>query len=311
MGTRIEAACALAAHGHRKPTARGLADAAARACLARAGREPGEVDMLINTGVYREDNMGEPALAALIQEDIGANLGQPPVGGHGTFSFDLPNGPCGVIGAIRLEAGLLRSGVIRLGAIVTSDVYPRRIDPGAAPFRPAGGAVLLRWDDDIAGFTDFHSETFPEYQDLFTSGLVWQARRSFGDPARATGQNRMVIEASPGYPARLVDCAEEAARRFLNRLGMGIDDVDLLVPAPSWAEFVDPLRARLGIPGDRVGYTPEDLDGAHTAGPIAALQAVTKSGRLGESRNTLLLTAGAGITVALAMYRQTPPVPDR
>ena len=186
MGTRIEAAYALASNGHRRPTARGLADAAARACLARAGREPGAVDMLINTGVYREDNMGEPALAALIQEDIGANLGEPPVGGHGTFSFDLPNGPSGVISAIRLEAGLLRSGVIRLGAIVASDVYPRRIDPGVTPFRPAGGAMLLRWDDSIAGFTDFHSETFPEYQDLFASGLVWQARRRLRAPVRAS-----------------------------------------------------------------------------------------------------------------------------
>jgi 3-oxoacyl-[acyl-carrier-protein] synthase III len=121
----------------------------------------------------------------------------------------------------------------------------------------------------------------------------------------------MVIDAKPGYPARLVDCAEETVRRFLDRLGMGINDIDLLVPAPSWGEFVDPLRTRLGIPGDRVGYTPEDLDGAHTAGPIAALQAVTKSGRLGEARNTLLLTAGSGITVALALYRQTPPGPGR
>ena len=310
MGTRIEAAYALASNGHRRPTARGLADAAARACLARAGREPGAVDMLINTGVYREDNMGEPALAALIQEDIGANLGEPPIGGHGTFSFDLPNGPGGVISAIRLEAGLLRSGVIRLGAIVASDVYPRHIDPGVTPFRPAGGAMLLRWDDSIAGFTDFHSETFPEYQDLFASGLVWQPRRRLRAPARAAGQNCMVIDAKPGYPARLVDCAEETTRRFLDRLGMGISDIDLLVPAPSWAEFVDPLRVRLGIPGDRVAYTPEDLYGAHTAGPIAALQAATKSGRLGEARNTLMLTAGAGITVALALYRQTPPVTD-
>ncbi len=72
--------------------------------------------MLINAGIYREDNMGEPALAALIQEDIGANLGQPPIGGHGTFSFDLINGTCGVISAIQLQSGFLRSGVIRLGA---------------------------------------------------------------------------------------------------------------------------------------------------------------------------------------------------
>ena len=89
MGARIEAASALTSHGLRKPTARRLADAAARACLAHAGKKPGDIDMLINAGIYREDNMGEPALAALIQEDIGANLGQPPIGGHGTFSFDL------------------------------------------------------------------------------------------------------------------------------------------------------------------------------------------------------------------------------
>ena len=64
-----------------------------------------DVDMLINAGIYREDNMGEPALAALIQEDIGANRGQPPIGGHGTFSFDLMNGTCGVISAIQLRVG--------------------------------------------------------------------------------------------------------------------------------------------------------------------------------------------------------------
>ena len=189
--------------------------------------------MLINAGVYREDNMGEPALAALVQEDIGANLGQPPAPGHGTFSFDLINGACGVISAIQLEAGLLRSGVIRLGAIVTSDVYPHLIDPRSAPFRPAGGAMLLRWDDTIAGFTDFGSETFPEYQDLFVSGLAWQRRHGPGLPRRGTGQNQMVIDEKPGYQARLVDCAEEATHRFLHRLGMGIGDIDLLVPAPS------------------------------------------------------------------------------
>ena len=307
MGARIEAVSALTSRGLRKPTARRLADAAAAACLAHAGKEPGDVDMLINAGVYREDNMGEPALAALIQEDIGANLGQPPIGGHGTFSFDLINGTCGVISAIQLESGLLRSGVIRLGAIVTSDVDPQLKDPGTAPFRPAGGAMLLGWDDTGAGFTDFAAETYPEYQDLFVSGLVWQDRRGLRVPRRAAGQSQMAIDARPGYHARLVDCAEESAHRFLRRLGMGIGEVDLLVPAPSSPDFLDTLRVRLGIPGDRVAYVAEDLAGAYTTGPIAALQAAIRSGRLGEARNTLLLTAGAGITVAAALYRQSPP----
>ena len=307
MGARIEAASALTGHGLRKPTARGLADAAARACLAHAGRAPGDVDMLINAGIYREDNMGEPALAALIQEDIGANLGQSPAGGPGTFSFDLSNGTCGVISAIRLESGLLRSGVIRLGAIVASDVDPRLRDPGTAPFRPAGGAMLLGWDDTDTGFTEFGAETFPEYQDLFVSGLVWRERRGLRVPRGAAGQSQMVIDSEPGYHARLADCAEEAVHRFLRRLGVGISEIDLLVPAPSSPGFLDTLRVRLGVPGDRVAYVAEDLAGGYTTGPIAALQAAIRSGRLGEARNTLMLAAGAGITVALALYHQAPP----
>ncbi len=306
MGTHIEAACAQAGNGARKATARRLADAAARNCFALAGRKPSDIDMLINVGMYREDSMGEPALAALIQEDIGANLGHPPTGGSGTFSFDLLNGACGVITAIQIESGLLQSGVIRLGAVVSSDVQPELENPAAHFLQPAGGAMLLRQDDGLAGFTDFSAETFPEYEELFTSGLVWRERHGIRAPRQGNGRNQMVVDVQPGYYARLADCAEEATRRFLRRLGLGVEDIDLLVPAPSVPDFVDPLRARLGVPGDRVAYTPEDLEGSHTTGPIAALQAAIKSGRLGEARNTLLLAAGAGITVALALYRQEP-----
>jgi len=265
--------------------------------------------MLINVGVYREDNMGEPALAALIQEDIGANLGHPPTGGTGTFSFDLLNGACGVITAIQIESGLLQSGIIQLGTVVSSDVQPDLVKPGGHFLRPAGGAILLNWDDSPAGFTDFHTETFPEYAGLFSSGLVWRGGHGHGihGPRQGEGRNQMVVSIRPGYEARLADCAEEATHRFLRRLGLGIADIDLLIPAPAASGFIDPLRAKLGIPGDRVAYTPEDLEEAYTTGPIAALQAAIKSGRLGEAQNTLLLAAGAGITIALALYRQTPP----
>jgi 3-oxoacyl-[acyl-carrier-protein] synthase III len=306
MGTHIEAACAQAGRG-RRATARRLADNAARTCCTLAGRRPRDVDMLINVGVYREDNMGEPALAALIQEDIGANLGEPPTSGPGTFSFDLLNGACGVITALQIESGMLRSGVIRLGAVVSSDVHPDLENSGEPFLRPTGGAILVRWDDGLAGFTDFSTETFPEYEDLFTSGLMWRERSGIRAPRQGNGHHRMVVAVGPGYHARLADCAEEATRRFLRRSGLGIEDIDLLVPAPSAPGFLDQLQSKLGIHGDRVAYTPEDLDGAYTTGPIAALQAAIKSGRLAEARNTLLLAAGAGITVALALYRQTPP----
>ena len=207
---------------------------------------------------------------------------------------------------IQIESGLLNSGVIRLGAIVTSDVDPGHHHPGAVLLQPAAGAILLGRDEELAGFTDFYTETFPEYDDLFASGLVWQERHGHRVPRQATGQHEMVIECKPSYAARLADCAEEASRRFLRSLDMSWGEIDLVVPAPSSPDFLDALMTRLGVPGDRVAYITEDLEGAYTTGPIAALQAAIRSGRLGEARNTLMLAAGAGVTVALALYRQTP-----
>jgi len=203
--------------------------------------------------------------------------------------------------------GFLRSGAIKHGLIVTSDVYPTPRGSRGVPFQPTGGALLLGWDDGIAGFTDFHIETFPEYGELFVSGLAWQRRRGHRLPLRAAGYNRMVLDSKPGFQARCADCAVEATRRFLDRLGMSIDEIDLLVPAPAAPDFLDTLRVRLGVPGDRVAYTTEDMAGAYTTGSIAALEVASKSGSLGEARNTLMVAAGAGITVALALYRQTPP----
>jgi len=67
----------------------------------------------------------------------------------------------------------------------------------------------------------------------------------------------MVVERKPGCHARLADCAEEATRHFLTRLGLGMNEVDLLVPAPAAPDFADDLRARLGIPADWFAFTGE------------------------------------------------------
>ena len=78
--------------------------------------------MLINAGIYRDRNMAEPALAALIQADIGAHPEDPHPDSHGTFSFDVANGVCGVLTALQIADGFLRSHAIqraRLSSPVT------------------------------------------------------------------------------------------------------------------------------------------------------------------------------------------------
>src|SRR5690606_39137598 len=74
-----------------------LADEAVRDALATAGIEPVDVDLLINAGLYHGRVLSEPALAALIQDDVGANPEDPHGTDHGTFSFDVANGSAGVL----------------------------------------------------------------------------------------------------------------------------------------------------------------------------------------------------------------------
>ena len=127
MGTIIEASATASAPDGGSPSgALKLADAAARSCLERAHRTANEVDLLINAGVYQDRNISEPAIASLIQEDIGANPVQQPGAGQGTFSFDVRNGACGLLSGIHLIDGMLASGTVELG-----HGRRRRYRPGA------------------------------------------------------------------------------------------------------------------------------------------------------------------------------------
>ena len=150
MGTVIDR-LAVTEGGWRTPhSALQLAVAAAKAASTRpAGAD--DIDLLVNAGIYRDRNLGEPALAALIQEDIGANPEDPHDGAHGTFSFDVANGTCGVLTALQIVDGFLRSHTIDRALVVASDADPGHGMSEHFPFSPAGAAMLCDWTDDDYG----------------------------------------------------------------------------------------------------------------------------------------------------------------
>ncbi|HEU5055239.1 MAG TPA: hypothetical protein VFU21_01885, partial [Kofleriaceae bacterium] len=116
MATRIEAVATSHPRGRR--LGRGalhLSDLAAEMCLARAHRDPSELDLLVNVGLYKDHSIAEPALASIIQEDVGANPSRrASPGRHGTFSFDLVNGGVGMLTAAEVIDGFVGDGPARL-----------------------------------------------------------------------------------------------------------------------------------------------------------------------------------------------------
>lgn len=290
MGTVVEAS-AIATPGRDPSTgAVRLADAAARACMERAHRAPDDVQLLINVGVYFDRNISEPAIASLIQQDIAANV--EPGGGQGTFSFDVRNGACGLLTGIELIHVMLASGTIEAGMVVATDADP---DPGLTEgfsFPALGGAVMLSIDGTRPGFTKFRSATFPEYAHLFSSAIDWRAENG-------GGRNVLTVKIAEDYPARVLDCAEMITRELAEADGLSLGEVGALFATASTPGFGEALAERLGIPTALAASPPNGLDRAHTAGLAAALE----SAPLADAGTALLVSAGAGITVAAAVYR--------
>ena len=113
------------------------------------------------------------------------------------------------------------------------------------------------------------------------------------------GRNILTVDIDESYVTRALECAESTARDLAAAQALDLGDVDLLVATASVPGFGDGLAARLGVPAEQVASLADGLAGAHTAALAVALE----SGRLGASRTALFVSAGAGITVAAALYR--------
>ena len=291
MGTVVEASAVATPGGDPLIGAVRLADAAARACVERAHRVPDDVQLLINVGVYLDRNISEPAIAALIQEDIDANV--EPGEGRGTFSFDVRNGACGLLTVIELIDCLLASGTIEVGMVVATDADPEPGFTEGFDFPALGGAVMLSTDSARPGFTRFQSDTFPEYAHLFSSTIDWRVEDG-------RGRNVLTVEIADDYAASVLECAEATARKVAAADGLDLREVDAVFATASTPGFGRALAERLGIPPARAAAPANGLDRAHTAGLAAALESVA----LVDAGTALLVSAGAGITVNAAVYRR-------
>jgi 3-oxoacyl-[acyl-carrier-protein] synthase-3 len=288
MGTVIEGIEVTHGRWRNRHSALRLAVTAAKTCLHGAGRDSATVDLLVNAGIYRDRNLAEPALAALIQQDVDANPEDPHGAGHGTFSFDVANGACGVLTALQIVDGFLRSHTIDCALVVASDADPGRGLSERFPFSPAGAALLCDWSDDEEGLGRVHWVNVPD------DGESLHATVGLED-----ARNILRFGTSDGMDDRFASAGAEAARRCLREASLELPDLDAIVAAPARGAYRLALAALLGVPPDRIVVAEDDR--MHTAALVAALDGA--SDRVAPGGRVLLIAAGAGVTAGAALYR--------
>lgn len=265
----------------------GQAAGAARAALAEAQCPPERVDALINVGVYRDANLVEPAVAALIQQAAGIGLDYRP-GDVPCLSFDLMNGACGLVNAVGVAASLLADLPAGHVVVVSGDAHPSMRADADFAFEPVGAALVLANAADAAGFGGVHvsaGDTLPDPQGYVTLSAMG-----------AEGRSALTVELATST-AELVEHAVTAAREAL-----AADDIDparaVLVCGKPTADFAPALAAQLGV---AEVVTDEFTGDAHTSALTAAYVAARDRGLL--DRPLLFVAADGGPTAAAVTYR--------
>jgi 3-oxoacyl-[acyl-carrier-protein] synthase-3 len=288
MGTIIDGLHVTRGNWRSRHSALQLAVAAAKGCLAQAETAPSALDLLINAGIYRDRNLGEPALAAIIQEDIGANPEDPHDDAHGTFSFDIANGACGVLTALQITDGFLRSHTISRALVVASDADPGRGASERFPFSPTGAALLCEWSEQDDGLGQVYWVNRPDDGENFRASIDFDMSR-----------NVLRFRESPLIATELAAAGAQAARHCLDDAALDLSDIPVIIAAPPDHRYRAELAASLGISVEQIAVASDEH--MHTASLIAALKRETEE--LPAGTPVLLVAAGAGIVAGAALYR--------
>ena len=260
---------------------------AAKTCLESSGVGTDEIDLLINVGNYRDNNMCEPSMAVLVQHELGINLNPltMPVQAH-TFSFDLINGTCGLLNAIQVANSILSTKHGKYALLVSGDAHPSGKKDAHFPYQHAGAAVLLERTESH-GFKHFSfntSSTFvgsSGYLDLHEHGLQSRTSIIVNESNDDTQANAMV---------------QSLLMKFIKDHQVDTRDT-ILLPVNITPSSVEKLSKLVSLPSVETNVQRR----VHTAELAFGLAEALHEH---PSKDILCVVVGSGITVGCSLYQR-------
>ena len=271
-------------------TAAFMGAAAARAALAHASAEPGEVDAIILA--TSTPDQAFPATALRIQASLGVTRG---------FGFDLAAACAGFIYGLSVADSMIRSGHARGALVIGSEVYSRILnwqDRGTCVlFGDGAGAVFLRAAEGSGstdrGILSTHLHAQGSLGDiLYVDGAVGRHDK----PGHLVMNGREVFRHAV---TRLAEAVEEA----LAANGLTQRDIDWLVPHQANLRIIDAMGRKLGLPPERVVITVDRHANTSAASVPLALAEACQDGRICKGDLVLMEALGGGLAWGSALVR--------
>jgi 3-oxoacyl-[acyl-carrier-protein] synthase-3 len=272
-----------------------MAVEAAKVALAARGIPATDLHAIIVCTVTPD--MFFPSTACLVQDRLGA---------RGAFGFDLIAACSGFVYGLTTAAHLVASGEPKKVLVVGADTMSRILNyedrATCILFGDGAGAFLVETAaDGEEGFLDYLNEVDGSGGDA----LKMPAGGSRMPPSHATIDQKLHYVHQEGNQVfkYAVSKMADTSKALLERNGLTVDDIALLVPHQANQRIIHAVAERLGISLDKVVINIHEYGNTTAATIPLALDDALRDGRLKKGDLVMLASVGAGFTVGSVLLR--------
>jgi len=272
-----------------------MAVEAAKIALQQRGIDASELDAILVCTVTPD--MMFPATACLVQDRLGAT--------H-AWGFDLMAACSGFIYGLTTAAHLVSAGSHKKVLVIGSDTMSRIIDytdrSTCILFGDGAGAMLVEpAEEGETGFIDFVNQ-------IDGSGGDYLKQPAGGSRLPASAEsvaNRLHYVKQDGqqvfkYAVRKM---EETCRSLLDRNGLTVADIGVMIPHQANRRIIGAAAERLGISCDRVVINIDQYGNTTAATIPLATRDALRCNKLKKGDLVLFAAVGAGYTVGANLWR--------
>jgi 3-oxoacyl-[acyl-carrier-protein] synthase III len=267
-----------------------LALQAARRALAHAGMSVSDLDLLVVATATPDNTF--PATAARVQARLGMHRGA---------AFDVQAVCAGFVFALAIADNALRLGQARTALVIGAEIFSRILDwqdrGTCVLFGDGAGALALAAVEDPGrrgrGVLSTH---------LHSDGRQYDILYVDGGPSSTGRAGYLRMEGKEVFRhavQRLSEVAEEA----LSANGLGVGDIDWLVPHQANSRIIDAVARKLGLDSGKIISTVEGHANTSAASIPLALAAAVADGRIRPGDLVLLEALGGGLSWGASLVR--------
>ncbi|MFH1104413.1 MAG: beta-ketoacyl-ACP synthase III [Actinomycetota bacterium] len=267
-----------------------LSTVAARHALAAAGLEPGDIDLIV-AATCTPDRM-VPSAAATVQGKLGANR---------AAAMDLNAACSGFLFALATVDQMIRTGAMRRVLVVGAEKLSYWLDfsnrATCVLFGDGAGAVVIEASDEDGGLLAF------ELGSDGTAGNLLRVPGSGTEGAPGVKDHPSILMEGQEVFRRAVTAMGDSSARVVEKAGLALADIDLLIPHQANARIIDATARRLSVDPARVFVNIASYGNTSAATIPIALNEALDDGRVTPGANLLFAAFGGGFTWAAAVYR--------